>query len=133
MFVRALSFAAVFHLGAGAASAQAVDCDNAITQFDMNQCAYESYMQADAVLNVTWKRAMAAMKSLDAILEVEKDGAADALLAAQRSWITYRDQACEAEGWLYHGGSMRPLIVATCLEDLTKARTERLKYLIEVN
>ncbi|WP_380058519.1 lysozyme inhibitor LprI family protein [Falsihalocynthiibacter sp. SS001] len=111
------------------AFAQQVDCNDAVTQRDMNHCAHERYMTADAELNQAWGPAMARMKELDSFVSESEKGAADALLGAQRLWIKYRDAACEAESWTFKGGSMEPFVYSSCLEDLTIARTQRLKDL----
>lgn len=39
--------------------ALAVDCKNAVTQLDMNQCANSDYKKADAELNRTYKEVLA--------------------------------------------------------------------------
>ena len=52
-----------------------------------------------------------------------------ALLASQRAWISYRDAQCELEGFSMRGGTAEPLMVSSCLETLTKQRTEELKRL----
>lgn len=114
---------AVVPLGA---AAQEPDCSNPLTQRDMNHCAYLAWQAADGDLNDTygWAREVAAGW---------EPGAGDALRDAQRAWITYRDAACAAEGWLFHGGSMEPLIVHSCMENLTRRRTEDLRALYEMN
>ena len=56
---------------------------------------------------------------------------AAALRDAQRAWIAFRDRACEVEGMRYEGGSIQPMIVAGCLERLTRARSEDLRLLAE--
>lgn len=109
-----------------------VDCNNAMTQFDMNVCSARDYEAADAELNAQWTITKKAMAEVDRdIDDVDQRGAEKSLLSAQRAWITYRDGQCEAQGYRYYGGSIRPLIVSSCLADLTRNRTEELKALIE--
>ncbi|MCX7564978.1 lysozyme inhibitor LprI family protein [Sulfitobacter sp. F26169L] len=101
-----------------AAQAQtAAQCIAPQTQQLMNACAAKEYAQADAALNAAWKPAKA---FADAI------GKGSALLEAQRAWIAYRDIACDAHASPFEGGSMQPLIRATCLSELTAARTRML-------
>ena len=59
---------------------------------------------------------------IDASLPDAEQGAATGLRDGQRAWITYRDAACATEGYLSHGGSIEPMVVAYCLARLTKAR-----------
>lgn len=108
-----------------------VDCTDPQAQMEMNYCAEQDYKAADAALNVAYKAAMKAMKEIDSYLEGDQKGAADALLAAQRDWIPYRDKACTSEGYMVQGGSMQPLIIYECLERLTKARTANLEILVK--
>ncbi|NTT85193.1 lysozyme inhibitor LprI family protein [Tabrizicola fusiformis] len=113
------------------AGAQEVDCTNAMAQQEMNFCAEQDYLEADAALNDAYKQARAAMKALDADLPAGDQGAEAALLAAQRAWLPYRDAACASEGWMMHGGSAEPLVVYGCLATLTRQRTQDLLYLVE--
>ncbi|MBU0644356.1 MAG: DUF1311 domain-containing protein [Alphaproteobacteria bacterium] len=91
-----------------------------MTQTDMNICSYQDYQAADAVLNETYAWAMDRAKTYG-------DTAADALRSAQRAWIPYRDAACDAEAVLYEGGSIQPLIMNSCLANLTRQRTDEMR------
>ncbi len=107
-----------------------VDCSNAQTQADMNQCAAYDYRKADAAMNAQWAETRAAMLAWDKVSPVsDNNGAAKRLLASQRSWLAYRDATCDVEGYSVEGGSMQPLIVSSCLAELTTRRTEELKRL----
>lgn len=55
----------------------------------------------------------------------------ETLLAAQRAWLTYRDQHCLNESFEARGGSLSPFLHSTCLIALTKARIGQLKELVE--
>lgn len=113
------------------AAAQEADCANPVTQMAMNQCAYDAWETADADLNTAYQRAMALMTQWDSDLpEAEKGGAA-ALKDAQRAWITFRDRACEAEGYAMKGGSAEPLLVYGCMRQLTEDRTGQLDGLVD--
>ncbi|EPX86330.1 Uncharacterized protein putative in bacteria [Rubellimicrobium thermophilum DSM 16684] len=107
----------------GRGAAQTGDCTAPTTQATMNLCAMEAWLAADDALNAAYARAVSAIEALD------PDGSRglEALLReAQRAWIVFRDAACEAEAALYAGGSIEPLIRATCLERLTVERTRDL-------
>lgn len=105
---------------AGAAAAQDVDCARAVAQQDMNWCAAEEYRAADKVLNDEWRLTIGWAREVG----LEED-----LRAAQRAWIAYRDAACAVEAAVWEGGSMAPLIHATCMTRLTRARTDDLVML----
>lgn len=116
------------------ASEPAPECDNAMTQMAMNQCAHQDYKAADAELNAQWKITAAEMKQRDASLDREYDshpGYFETLLAAQRAWLAYRDNHCRNEGYFARGGSLEPLLVSGCLAQLTRARTAQLAELVE--
>lgn len=113
--------------------AQDVDCDDAITQLDMNICAHQAYLRADEDLNLAYGLAMDSARSMDEYLQDGEVPAVTLLRDAQRAWLTFRDKACEVESTLVRGGSMQPLIRSSCLERETRSRTEALRYFGEVN
>lgn len=113
------------------AAAQEVDCANAMAQVDLNACAYQDWEAADADLNAAYKRAMALLQDWDANLPAAEQGGALALKEAQRAWITFRDKACEAEGYAFKGGSAEPLLVYGCMRVLTEERTAHLTSMVE--
>ncbi|MGR3837196.1 MAG: lysozyme inhibitor LprI family protein [Cognatishimia sp.] len=116
-----------------ALSAQEVDCNNAMTQMDMNFCAAQSYGYADEDLNLAYQLARAQAKQMDEYLQEGEVPSATMLRDAQRAWITFRDLACDVESTLVRGGSMQPLIYYSCLERETRNRTESLRYFGETN
>jgi uncharacterized protein YecT (DUF1311 family) len=127
-----MSFTGII-LIAAAAGASTPDCDNALTQTDMNICAQREYAKADEALNRQWKRTAAQMKERDAGYPVDdgRPGYFDALLKAQRAWIAWRDAHCITEGYYARGGSLEPLLISTCKTKLTRDRTQQLQFLIE--
>jgi len=110
------------------------NCDDPQAQQEMNWCAAQDFHRADAALNAQWKLTAAEMKRRDADqgpLEASQRAHFDMLLEAQRAWLKYRDAQCELEGFKFRGGTMEPLIVATCRTVLTEARTKELRELAE--
>ncbi|MEM8806468.1 MAG: lysozyme inhibitor LprI family protein [Cyanobacteria bacterium P01_G01_bin.38] len=96
---------------------QKQDCGLAETQQAMNQCAQQNYQQSDEALN-------AAYNSLkDSLDEV----AADNLVTAEKAWLEFRDGNCDFERNQFEGGSIAPLIYASCLEQLTDERLAELQ------
>ncbi len=92
-------------------------CADAQSQGEMNICWGKEYKVADAKLNKTYQDFMS---KLD---ESEKTQ----LKNAQFAWLKYRDTNCEFVADQYKGGSMRPMIAAICLADVTNNRTTELK------
>jgi len=113
------------------AAAQEVDCANAMAQMELNQCAYQDWEAADAELNAAYKDAMVLLRDWDANLPADEQGGAEALKAAQRAWITFRDNACAAEGYAMKGGTAEPLLVYGCMRLLTEERTGHLRGMVE--
>lgn len=109
-------------------------CDTWLSQRDMNTCASADFQRADAALNAQWKNTVARVKRIDADFDRSRDkrpGNYDTLLAAQRAWLTYRDQHCASEGYTMRGGSAERMMINQCMARLTEARTAQLKDLIE--
>ncbi|MBC2861407.1 DUF1311 domain-containing protein [Stappia sp. 28M-7] len=98
---------------------------------ELTYCAEKEWQAADARLNTAYSAAMKSMREMDANLTADLKGAAEALKEAQRAWIPYRDKACAAAGFLARGGSMEPMLIYSCLADMTKQRTTELEQLAE--
>jgi uncharacterized protein YecT (DUF1311 family) len=116
---------------AAPAAAQELDCDNAMAQIELNQCAYQDWEAADAALNAVYKEVIAAYKALDADLPEELGSGVETLRTAQKHWIAFRDTACEAEGFAMRGGSAEPLLVYGCMRLLTEERTAHLQGMLD--
>lgn len=115
---------------------EAINCDQALTQADLNICSYRDYQQADRELNAQWKITAARMKEYDTDADVPNDGRPGyfaTLLEAQRAWLAFRDAHCRGEGYLMRGGSGEPLLNNGCRGTLTRVRTAQLKDLAEEN
>jgi uncharacterized protein YecT (DUF1311 family) len=113
------------------ASAQDVDCANAIVQVEMNFCAEQDWQAADVVLNEVYAMAVARMQESDASYPPEGATEEARLRKAQKAWIAFRDAACDSAGFPMRGGSAEPLAVYGCLRALTEQRTEGLWSLVE--
>jgi uncharacterized protein YecT (DUF1311 family) len=126
---------AAFLLLAAAPAEPEESCASPQTQLAMNMCAQGDFERADAAMNVQWRRTVAAAKAADRSIDRTYDrqpGYHQTLLAAQRAWLTYRDQHCLGESFAARGGSMAPMLVSGCKASLTEARTRQLKELAEV-
>ena len=92
-------------------------CAEAQTQTDMNICWGKEYKAADAQLNAVYRE-------FTSKLSPEERAQ---LKTAQLAWLKFRDANCEFVADEYKGGSIRPMIAAICLADVTRARTSELK------
>jgi uncharacterized protein YecT (DUF1311 family) len=88
------------------------------TQPGLNSCAEANYEKADVALNRAYKE----------IIRRLKDDAATAklLVTAQKAWIAYRDAECAFSASANAGGTIYPMVMAICLEAVTKERTRAL-------
>ena len=96
-------------------------CADAQSQAEMNICWGKEYKAADATLNQVYRQ-------LFAKLDDEQKAQ---LKNAQTAWLKYRDANCEFVADQYKGGSMRPMIAAICLADITSNRSTELKNQIK--
>ncbi|HEX2944174.1 MAG TPA: lysozyme inhibitor LprI family protein [Rhodopila sp.] len=95
------------------------DCANPTTQADMNMCAGRSFKAADATLNATYAQIMGRLKKHPSVKQ--------SLVTAQRAWLNFRDAECAFSASATEGGSIHNMVVANCLESLTKDRTRMLQ------
>lgn len=114
-------------------AAQVLDCPDATSQAEMTGCAARAYEAADGDLNLAYKMAMERARSMDEYLQDGQVPAVEILRDAQRAWLPFRDQACEAESLMARGGTMQNMIFFMCLERLTRNRTEDLRIFGELN
>ncbi len=92
-------------------------CADAQTQAEMTMCWGKEYKAADARLNEAYRQFAA---KLDEAEKVQ-------LKNVQLAWLKYRDANCDFVADQYKGGTMRPMIAAICLADVTNNRTTELK------
>ncbi len=131
--MRFRSLLAVLPLLALTTPATAQDCANfeALDQSTMNECAYKDWEAADVALNEAYNAVVVMVKEWDTGLSEGEASTAETLKEAQLAWITFRDKACEAEGFAMRGGSAEPLLVYGCMTQLTEERTNHLRTMIE--
>ena len=117
------------------AAAQAPNCRNPVTQADMTQCAAMEFDRADRELNQVWRSALAAVRQGDRDSAPYTDGRPSGeavLLAAQRSWLSFRDQHCTLEGYAMRGGTAEPMVYDGCRARLTEERARQLRDIAEL-
>lgn len=105
----------------GQRKTKSVPCSKAETQTEMTICWGKEYKTADTTLNQVYRQ-------LVATLDEEQKAQ---LKEAQTAWLKYRDTNCDFVADQYKGGTMRPMIAAMCLADVTRNRTAELKTQIK--
>lgn len=105
----------------GVEVAQQPNCNNPQTQGEMNACAGIAYRNADRRLNQVYQQLIPKLSA----------SRRQQLVTAQQAWIRYRDASCNFERSEVAGGSMAPMIQASCLARLTEQRTKDLQQYLE--
>ncbi len=104
----------------GGNAQQARNCSAAGDQMSATECAAEGYRAADAELNRIWRLVKSG---------ADQRGKGQALLAAQRAWLAYRDAHCDFERDQFLGGSIAGQVFYSCLDRLTRQRNAVLQGL----
>lgn len=106
-------------LAAYANAAFALDCAAPLTQKDMNECAYEGFLDASRDYASSYKTLG------DGLSAAQKKQ----LLRMQKSWMAYRTQACDFESSASQGGSVQAMVKWQCMTRMTKQRAGELDTL----
>ena len=96
-------------------------CANAQSQAEMNICWGKEYQTADATLNQVYRQLVA---------KLDEDEKAQ-LKGVEAAWLKYRDVNCDFVADQFKGGTMRPMIDAMCLAEMTQNRTAELRSQIK--
>jgi uncharacterized protein YecT (DUF1311 family) len=101
--------------------------DTAMTQLAINQCASDELKSADAELNATYQKLLAAVKGQQLALQK--------IQAAERAWIAYRDAYLDAmfpePDKQANYGSIFPSSFNLARAGLTRKQTDALREMIE--
>lgn len=114
-----LIFSVFFSTSALATDKLESNClQKAQSQVELNDCAAQTYKNADGEMNTAYKKVMDMLKS-----SPEKS---KALLQAQRAWLKFRDADCAFFSSNSAGGSINAMNNALCLSERTTERTNSL-------
>lgn len=120
---RAGALAAACLLAAGGALAQPAppaaapgDCNRPVTQAQLNACAYEDFLLAQAELAATLQRVQQGWAGS------QRDG----LRKVQKAWLQFRTEACAFESSGAAGGSAQPMLQWQCAARMTRERAAAL-------
>jgi uncharacterized protein YecT (DUF1311 family) len=114
-----IAMAGLLSLVLASAAHAASTCDQAANQAALNQCVGQAYKNSDAELNKVYTTVMGRLK--------DDQGLSRKLVAAQRAWVAFRDAECSFRAAGTEGGSANSMVVAMCLDDQTRARTDALR------
>jgi uncharacterized protein YecT (DUF1311 family) len=110
------------------ATAQPVDCAKAVTTYEMNSCADQDYLAADAALNDIYRQSLAQIARSGGQKPYDAKSWEAALRASQRAWVAFRDAECKGLVPMeWTGGSGATVAVLGCMTRLTEARAADLR------
>jgi uncharacterized protein YecT (DUF1311 family) len=111
----------------GPASADVLeDCEGATVE--MSKCVWDAYHAADRELNELWPEVIAGIQPEEWMPEDAAKAWKDSLVAAQRAWVTFKEQDCEgAVAYEWYGGTGANTAVGACLYEHTRARIDDLR------
>ncbi|MGB8698250.1 MAG: lysozyme inhibitor LprI family protein [Thermosynechococcaceae cyanobacterium] len=106
----------------GTSSPEQPNCQNALTQAEINACAGQMAKKADQELNAVYQNLRLSLKD---------SPRSQQLVDAQLAWIQFRDANCAFEKSRYEGGSISPSIFSGCIEQMTQQRIEQLNHYLK--
>lgn len=102
-----------------------IDCQHAINQTDLNQCANQDYQRASYQLNQTYQHLRLKMGKNKEKVKL--------LTQAQRGWLQLRTSECLLQSYASQGSSAYPMVIAECLKKKTKMREKTLRQMTSCN
>lgn len=115
----------------GRVSGPCIQAPNGGSTVGMMNCLLREYEAWDIVLNREYRKTRDAFRAADESGDMLNQDLTrvDALLKAQRAWITFRDEECSLHYIRWGKGSFRQVAGADCLMQLT---AERVLDLVEM-
>lgn len=92
----------------------ALDCDNAMTQTDINLCSIAEAKSVDTKLDKTYQALLAKLDPNEKKV----------LHAAYEKWLSYRKAQCDFNSLGVDGGSASPMATSACYETLADQYTK---------
>jgi len=112
---------------AAPAAAEGIEhCDG--PNVEMTACIWSAYEAADAELNDVWREVLDTIEPSDYLPEDAAEAWREHLVAAQRAWVTFKEEDCNgATAYEWYGGTGANAAVGSCLYEKTAARTVELR------
>jgi uncharacterized protein YecT (DUF1311 family) len=108
------------------ASAAAINCANAITTLDINECASREQAKVEAKLNKVYQRVLKSLDKPDEELEKYSE-MKKKLIVAQRAWVKFREADCDAVYAKSASGTMRTVLFIGCMQSHAEKRIKELE------
>ena len=102
-------------------------CDKAVSTPELNLCSERAWQVTDDRLNVSFAKAIDAIKTSDQAKPYDPGSWEKALRASQRAWVAFR--VADGKGLVlmsWTGGTGTASTVLVCMTTKTKIRTEEL-------
>ena len=100
-------------------SSFALDCQNAVSTPEINECAAAEQKKIEEQLNKTYQ---------DALKRLADDKATrTALVTAQRAWVKFREADCKAVYQRSIGGTIRTVMYLGCMQNRAETRIKELQ------
>jgi len=97
-------------------------CENAGSNVEMGACTQRAYEKADAELNAVWPKVLKAIAEADYVPAAERKAWKERVVAAQRAWVTFKENDCAALAYEWWGGSGASIAETACLYARTAER-----------
>jgi uncharacterized protein YecT (DUF1311 family) len=119
----------MFFLLFALSAAQTLDeCKTAMDQPTRAVCADDEFARVDDALNAQWKKTLAVVREHDRTSRFKRE---PKLRAAQRTWVTFRDNHCDSMFAAYYEANPEYIDTMDCRVELTKERTRQLQEIAE--
>jgi uncharacterized protein YecT (DUF1311 family) len=101
-----------------ASSAFALDCKNALSTPEINECASIEQKKVEDKLNKVYQRI---------VKSVDNAEAKKSLVEAQRAWVKFRDADCKAVYQKWIEGTIRGVMFTGCMQNRAETRIKELE------
>jgi uncharacterized protein YecT (DUF1311 family) len=105
-------------LSACAGSAFALDCKNAVSTPEINECASVEQKKVEDKLNKVYQQVIKSIGEADT---------RKALVEAQRAWVQFREADCKAVYEQYKTGTIRTVMYIGCMQQHAEVRIKNLE------
>lgn len=102
-----------------------VDCENAMSTVDMNECALKDVRAEEARMGRYVDAAVTVLRTEAETPELAEQVVSE-LHESQKKWVEYAQSACDLVYTRWQGGSIRNLMTLGCREQLTQERARTL-------
>jgi uncharacterized protein YecT (DUF1311 family) len=104
-----------------AGSSHALDCKNAMSTPDINECAAIGQKKVEDKLNLAYQ------DKLKYFNDPEDAGTKKSLIAAQRAWVKFREADCNAVYEQWKTGTIRTVMFIECMQKRAETRIKELE------